>query len=242
MKESEQDATYRRPGGEGDAFFERNRPQGEVPPLRPHKATIVARLARSGIRPDAVLEYGCNYGDMLHHFLEMWPGVECYGIEASPRAVAFGRDLYGERVKLVDGTIADNPLAGDPCYTTYFDLVIVDDVFCWISRETLYQSVANIDDAVSDGGFLFIRDFYPDARVRNPNHHVPEGSVHCHKVPGSHAGLFTASGIYEIVQQDIYLDTTEMSANYQSNRPFESRWADTLLRKSYAGHFERGPR
>ncbi len=235
MKKSRQDQQYLT--HEGDDFFRRNFAGRDLPVLRPNKTTILDEINASGIRYSRVLEYGCNYGDLLAYFRCEGLAEECRGVEASGAAVEFGRARYGEKVTFVQGTIADNDINTDDSLVGRFDLVIVDDVFSWVSRETLLHSAANIDNVLADGGHLFIRDFYPDKRVKNLNHHVADGSVYNYKVPGSHAGLFMATGMYEIRRQMIYYDDKGMSTDYKCDNPFNYRWTDTILQKSVRDYF-----
>lgn len=237
MKTSIQDRYYL--DKEADNFFERNfKDQAEVPELRPAKKTLYNFYKRSGVQPRRVIEFGCGYGDMLN--VLMGEGSDfAVGVEPSAKAVKFGNELYGANINLYQGTIADNSIIEDESQHGSFDLVIIDDVFCWVSRETLFQSVNTIDTLLKDGGYLLIRDFLPSANVRNKNHHVEEGVVFCHKLVGGHASIFRGSGIYDVVLRDEYLDQDSlMSKNFQSRREFESRWCDTILRKSYTDFYE----
>ncbi len=224
---------------EADDFFRRNFAGADPAVLRPLKATIAAELAEAGVTPRRMLEFGCNYGDLLHHYAAT-TGAECYGVEPSAEAVAFGRRAYGERVELLRGTIAEHPLRDDPELRGGFDLVVVDDVFCWVSRETLFQSVANIDAALAEGGALFIREFLPLRNQRNRNHHIADGAVYCYKPSAPHARIFTASGIYEVLWQKVWMDRGDAWVTRDGRDPFESRWCDTILRKSYSEYYALG--
>lgn len=235
MQRSAQDDYYLTK--EGDDYFQRNFGGKEPPRLRMHKISIHEQIVELGVAGKAVLEYGCCYGDLLAVLAEE-PGRLCVGIEASSDAVAFGRRHYGEMVQFHHGTIAENPVNAAPEYRGRFDLVIVDDVFGWVSRETLFQSFANIDQMLAEGGHLFIRDFYPIEKLKNRNHHVADAEVFNYKIPGSHARLFENAGLYEIISQRIWIDKTPMSTTYKGNRQFGSRWADTVLRKSTTGYYQ----
>lgn len=235
MKKSKQDQHYL--DKEGDDFFTRNFLGKAAPELRKNKESILEQLLALGVPFPRTLEFGCNYGDLLNQLSKRGLADDCVGVEASRKAIEFGRSLYQGNVVFHQGTIADNPVNDDSDSISPFDLVIVDDVFGWISRETIFQSVTNIDNTVREGGYLFIRDFFPNGKVKNPNHHVSDGSVFNFKVPGSHASIFLAAGIYEVVSQKIFMDRSEMSSGYKSSREFESRWADTILRKSHSAFF-----
>jgi SAM-dependent methyltransferase len=188
------------------------------------------------VRPRRVLEYGCNVGDLLGHLAEA-TGAECVGVEPSAKAIERGRRAFGDQVRLCQGTIADNEVNADPAAVGTFDLVIVDDVFCWVSRETLFQSVANIDDALAEGGHLYVREFAPLQSKRNRNHHVEGAEVYCYKPAGLHCGMFTASGSYAVVWQEIWIDRDDPWVQRVPGRLFEARWSDAILRKSHADYF-----
>jgi len=235
MKRSTQDECYLTV--EGDAFFKRNFQGKELPELRDNKATICEQLKSSGIVFKRVLEYGCNYGDLLNYLVRNDEVGCAFGVEASSEAIAYGNEHYGDSINLVHGIIADNEINNNAEFQASFDLVIVDDVFGWVSRQTILQSIANIDDVIAEDGYLFIRDFYPDRRTKNENHHVSDGSVFNYKVPGSHAAIFIATGSYDTVLQNVYYDNTAMSSNYQSDNPFNYRWVDTILQKKQTGFF-----
>lgn len=224
---------------EADAFHERNHASSDPATLRPRKARIAEQLARGGARPSAVIEFGCAYGDLLDHFAREH-GARAVGVEPSAKAVEMGRAAYGDAVELHVGTMADNPVSADPASRGAYDVVVVDDVFCWVSRETIFASVANLDALLRDGGFLFVQEFLPLRQVRNRNHHVSEEEVWCHKPRGPHSAMFTASGAYEVVYQEVHMDGDDLWLRERGLDPFESRWASTVLRKSFGEYFEDG--
>tara|TARA_Y100000782_G_C10094443_1_gene227618 strand:+ start:53 stop:781 length:729 start_codon:yes stop_codon:yes gene_type:complete len=236
MRESSQDKYYLEK--EGDDFFKRNFANKDLSELRHSKKIIFEEIQESGISYQKVLEYGCNFGDLLFHFKQQQQVQECIGVEASNQAMTFGKQKFGNSINLVNGTIANNQINDDAKFENYFDLIIIDDVFGWVSRETLFQSISNIDNVLKDGGFLFIRDFYPDRRTKNRNHHVEDELVFNFKIPGSHASIFLTSGMYEIQWQKIFFDKIELSTSYKSDNPFHYRWVDTILKKSNSEYFE----
>ena len=234
MRASDQDRYYL--ATEADDYFERNHAAANPHELRATKLRIAEHLAEAGVTPRRVLEFGCNYGDLLHHFATT-RGVSCVGVEPSKRAVEFGAKAYGDSFRLLQGTIAENAVSADPASQRSFDLVIIDDVFCWVSRETILQSAANIDDALADGGYLYIREFSPLHNRRNRNHHVKDEEVWCHKPAGPHVAMFLATGVYAVVWQKIWMDTHDAWVSGSARDPFESRWSEAILRKSYADYW-----
>ncbi len=233
MTSTNQDGVYLT--READAFFERNNKSADPGTLRPYKQGLLSAIDKAGLAPKRVVEFGCNYGDLLAHFKDAGAD-ECHGVEPSAKAVAFGREHYAGKVELHQGTMEDNPLAADEGYRGHFDLIVIDDVLCWVSRETLFQSLAVVDSLLADGGHLFIREFLPLRDSRNANHHVREGGVYCYKPAGPHYRMFTASGIYAVVQQEVWMDKGDAWAA-ADGRMFESRWSDVVLRKSYSDYF-----
>ncbi len=221
---------------EADAFFERNHADAATDRLRRKKREIVEAVASCGIEPRRVLEYGCNYGDLLDYYATR--GAErCVGVEPSAKAVEFGRDAYGDSIELHRGTIAENPVRDDAMFGGFFDLVVVDDVFCWVSRETIFASVANIDRALADGGHLFIREFLPPQSVRNVNRHVAGDRVYCYKPARTHASMFLGAGSYEVVWRRVWIDADDAWVKERGASALESRWQDVLLEKSWSKFF-----
>lgn len=235
MKESKQDNYYLKT--EGNDFFQRNFNKQEIPELRPSKQVIYDEIIQSQIKFTRVLEYGGNYADLLYYLKKNNDIEEAVCVDASNEALDFGKEHYGDSLKFAHGTISNNEINDNPDFQNYFDLIIIDDVFGWVSRETILQSISNIDNVLANNGFLFIRDFYPDKRIKNQNHHVKEGFVYNFKVPNSHSSIFLASGIYEIEWQKIFFDNIGMSTGYESDNRFIYRWTDVILKKSHADYF-----
>ena len=235
MKKSKQDEYYL--NSEGNDFFKRNFANREIPDLRLNKKVIYDEIKESGISYKRVLEFGGNYGDLLYNMKQNNDATECFNVEASKDAIEFGEKNFQDSVNFVHGTIANNDITNNEKFENYFDLIIIDDVLDWVSRETIFQSVTNIDNLLKDGGFVFIRDFYPDKNTKNQNHHVKDGFVYNFKVENSHAGIFLASGIYQVEWQKIFFDKIGFSTSYKSDNLFNYRWKDVILRKSYSGFF-----
>ncbi len=235
MKKSKQDEYYL--NSEGDDFFKRNFANREIPDLRLNKKVIYDEIKESGISYKRVLEFGGNYGDLLYNMKQNDDATECFNVEASKDAIEFGKKNFQDNVNFVHGTIANNDITNNEKFENYFDLIIIDDVLDWVSRETIFQSVTNIDNLLKDGGFVFIRDFYPDKNTKNQNHHVKDEFVYNFKVENSHAGIFLASGIYQVEWQKIFFDKIGFSTSYKCDNLFNYRWTDVILRKSYSGFF-----
>ena len=227
---------------EGDDFFKRNFANKEIPDLRLNKKVIYDEIKESGISYKKVLEFGGNYGDLLYNMKQNNDATECFNVEASKDAIEFGKKNFQDNVNFVHGTIANNDITINEKFENYFDLIIIDDVLDWVSRETIFQSVTNIDNLLKDGGFVFIRDFYPDKNTKNQNHHVKDEFVYNFKVENSHAGIFLASGIYQVEWQKIFFDKIGFSTSYKCDNLFNYRLTYVILRKSYSGFFSESKR
>ena len=221
---------------EGDDFFTRNYEGKEVVTLRPNKVTILDCILKSNIEFNSVIEFGCNYGDLLNYFFEKM-SIKAVGVEASNKAIEQGRKLYGNNIELHHGIISDNTISNDSNNDALFDLAIVDDVFSWVSRNSILQSIANVDRSIKDGGFLFIRDFKPHKFTKNRNHHITDSEVYNFKEIGSHFQILLATGMYEIVSENIYYDKS-MSGAYKCDNPFNFRWSDVILQKRCTDYFD----
>jgi hypothetical protein len=221
---------------EGDDFFSRNFEGHDAPDLRENKKTILNCIENSKINFNSVIEFGCNYGDLLNYFSTVLE-KKCVGIEASNKAVEYGRKLYSDAVEFHHGVIADNPVSNDTNKDSTFDLAIVDDVFSWVSRNSILASIANVDKSIKDGGFLFIRDFKPHTFTKTRNHHIVDSDVYNFKVVGSHLQILLNTGMYEIVSENIYYDNS-MSVGYECDNPFNYRWSDVILQKKSVDYFD----
>jgi ubiquinone/menaquinone biosynthesis C-methylase UbiE len=127
---------------EGDRWFERN-----------HSALI--RFDAGGdlplrlidlyeLRPEFVLEIGAANGFRLAA-IHMRTGARVVAVEPSSKAILEGKASF-PFVTFVRGVAHAIPLQ------ERFDLVIVNFVFHWIDRANLFQSVAEVDRMVRDGG------------------------------------------------------------------------------------------
>lgn len=228
MKISKQDNYYL--DVEADAFLERNRYDFKQLPEKKKKFVQSFEERLIDRKVSNVLEIGCHIGDLLNYTVESLKANAGFGIEPSGTAVDVGNRQFGKKCRLFKGVAGDDKIFSS---IPSCDLVLINDVFCWISRETIFQSVSNIDDRISDGGYLLIRDFLPDKRIRNHNRHAGDNPIYCHKIPGSHASIFIQSGNYQIVQSQVFVDDgKELSATDEYDY-MENRWIDILLKKGW---------
>lgn len=226
MTKSEQEKYYLEV--EADAFFSRN--HYDFDSLPPYKQSLLGFLAddADSLSFDYVLEIGCHIGDLLAAVVRVGEAKRGYGIEPSAMAVAEGQRRFSETCTIARGTCAESSLFED---IPESDLVIVNDVFCWMSREGLLTSIRNIDSRVKIGGYLLIRDFFPDKKIKNQNKHAGDKPIFCHKIPGSHSSIFEATGMYEVVKARIFSDESFELSTQNELGWLENRWRDVLLRK-----------
>lgn len=172
-------------GGEGDRYFERNRPLYDEadpatdPPLR--------LIESYDLTPQDVLEVGCSNGYRLAAVARIH-GSRVTGVEPSEAAIADGRERF-PAVRFERGWGDAIPL------DERFDLVIVNFVFHWVDRLLLLRTAAEIDRVVKDGGFLIVGDFLPAHPTRRQYHHLPGTDIYTYKQ--DYAEIFAASNCYQ---------------------------------------------
>ncbi len=156
---------------EGDAYFERNFDAQKV-----HGESIGVKLfynfilcqVRGGvyaIRDKKVLEIGCCYGYNLA-YLESQCDFKCYGVEPSPKAVSYGKQIFKDKIEIIQGT-ADELRFEDE----FFDVVIVGTCLYQVDRVLLEQVLKEIDRVLVRGGFLVISDFDTPVPYKVDNKH-----------------------------------------------------------------------
>ncbi|MDC1160476.1 class I SAM-dependent methyltransferase [Luminiphilus sp.] len=226
MSSSDQEEYYL--NVEADAFFKRNPYDFETLPT--YKESLLEFLVseNDSLQLANVLEIGCHIGDLLAAVVNIAGSERGYGIEPSALAVAEGLNRFSESCNFIRGTAADTEKFEE---IPLVDLAIVNDVFCWMSRESLMTSIRNIDNQIRIGGLLLIRDFYPDRKVRNRNKHAGDEPIYCHKILGSHSAIFEATGMYEVVKSRIFSDRSFSLSRANDLGWLENRWRDVLLKK-----------
>lgn len=176
--------------GEGNKWFARNRTVLDAPehvqwdpPLR--------LMKEYGIAPGGVLEIGCSNGWRLGEIAKRYH-CKCVGVEPSESAIKDGRAKYPD-VEFHRGLGIVIPASVVPP----FDLVIVNFVLHWVSRNALLKTVAEIDRCVADGGFLIVGDFAPDHPTKNSYHHLLDGRVFTWKL--NYSKILEATALYSPV-------------------------------------------
>ena len=175
------------------------------------------------LKPKNVLEIGCSNGWRLGRIHDEFGSI-CVGIEPSENAINEGKKIFPD-IEFRRGIAANLPVKEDE----KFDLVIVNYVLHWISRESLMKSISEIDRIVKDGGHLIIGDFFPDSPARVPYHHLPEKDIYTFKL--DYPKIFLSTATYAEVDKEIYAhgDKTKCGTDISSN----IRSQCCLLKKSY---------
>lgn len=211
--------------GEGDAWFKRNEPllskhsyvENDVP---------LYFIDKYSIKPKNVLEVGCGNGFRLSEIYRKY-GSKCIGVEPSSSAIADGKKKYPD-IELQKGLVHSLPIVDKN------DLVIVNYVLHWVSREMLLKSITEIDRVVSESGYLIVGDFLPDYPSANRYHHLLDDEVYTYKL--DYSGIFLATGLYSLVARLTYYEGHE-GPEFDILATHNNRGACTLLRKSYTGFY-----
>lgn len=185
--------------GEGDAWFNRNRKRlGKNPDI------ILTPLELYKIKPKRVVEIGCSNGHRLARLHEKY-GCEVIGIEPSIEAIKNGQKKW-PFIHFIRGMGEDFKL------NLKADLVIINFVFHWVSRDRLLRFVANTDNILKSGGYLLIGDFGNENYIRRAYHHLPGKNLFTYKQ--AYQDMFIASGTYkEITKLTFNYDTLKLSAD-----------------------------
>lgn len=207
---------------EGDSWFARNRDALQT--FDPKVDLPLRLLELYGLRPLAVLEVGAANGARLAAIHRM-TGARTLAVEPSAQAIQDGHANF-PFVTFVRGTADAVPLHES------YDLVIVNFVFHWVDRLTLFRSVAEVDRLVRDGGFLIVGDFQPVNRLRVPYHHLQDGAVYTYKQ--DYAELFRSSGLYHpVAMLTAHHATKQLDPDVAENE----RIGACLLRKDLRSHY-----
>jgi SAM-dependent methyltransferase len=142
------------------------------------------------LQPRRVLEVGASNGYRLAALHERF-GSEVHAVEPSEQAIAAGRERY----PFIDFQHATaEAMDVEP---RSFDLVIVQYVLHWIDRDSLLQSIANIDASLEWGGYLVLGDFQVAPRLKRRYHHIREQEVFTYKQ--QYRDIFLSTGCYREV-------------------------------------------
>ena len=217
---------------EADAYYKRTSPKllpkrGEIRDSKKEILSILDRQIGENLKNLNVLEIGCFVGDLLAKLKKEY-NCEVTGIEPSLLATEYARDNFD--LNLINNTFNNSKFFNlNEDNNFQFDLIIVDDVLSWFSRNKILSSIGVLDWLLKPNGYLFIRDFSPTFEFAYPNHHQKSDKVYNYKVSGGHKKFFLASGMYLID-----FEITRSDKKYQKiNTPRldSTIWSDVLLKK-----------
>ena len=215
---------------EADDYFQRNVTTEASPPeyIRVRIDQFLRILSQNDVRPKRVLEIGPSGGLLLSEIHDRY-GADYLGIEPSAKAVEFARGAH-DGIEMRQGVASDLTEERNG----QFDLVMVKGVFCWIGREELLRSIAEIDRVLADGGYLLVSDYLPEYATKNRNAHVKDEEIYCYKT--DHAKIVLDTHLYALVGAETYFDRGEIFRG----RFDDTRNRTTLLRKSYGDYYVTG--
>ena len=209
-----QDALFLK--NEGDQWFKRNEKALGKAKFEP----VSYLLDLYSLRPKSIIDIGCSDGWRLERLRKKY-GAHCVGVDASKLAIRNGQKKY-PKLDLKKSSVSDIHIKDSK-----FDLAIIIFVFHWISRETLMQSLSEIDRMIKPGGYLIIGDFAPDAPTKNKYHHLPKDDVWTYK--DFYPEMFTKTGAYYEVAR---FTNGYPHLTFIADAPAENRAVFCLLRKN----------
>jgi SAM-dependent methyltransferase len=169
----------------------------------------------------SVADLGCSNGWRLQMLKDRHPHLDCKGFDPSAEAIADGAARF-PAIELMTGMLSEVPFRRE------FDIVIVNGVLCWVGRNALARSLAEIDRVVKPGGYLIIGDFMPDFPHRRRYGHLEGDDVYTYKQ--DYSSVFKELGTYA--------EAARVSSNLLSrglvieSAESDNRWGTVVLRKS----------
>ena len=103
-------------------------------------------LDRLGVRPHAVLDYGCGVGAATPHFFDLLGVQLVKGVDVSPRSIDVARSTWGSNRASFDVISAEPP--GE------FDLAFCNGVFHHIAVPLRLDAVRYVHRALAAGGLF----------------------------------------------------------------------------------------
>jgi len=179
---------------EGNAWFKRNK-DVITNAKTPDFPSYLVEMIEDKSSIETVLELGCSNGFRLDYLRRSNCGSRFVGVDCSIEALEDGRNRY-PKVEFYKGLLTDLP------FESQFDLVIINLVLCWVSRDTLARSIAEIDRVIKDGGFLVIGDHFSDYPQRRRYHHNLEEEIYTYKL--NYGNIFEALGTYKELARITY--------------------------------------
>jgi ubiquinone/menaquinone biosynthesis C-methylase UbiE len=217
---------------EANAFFDRWKiAQGKKydGKLRENKQSILSQMEKNiSLKNLKVLEVGCFIGDLLGHLKKKY-SCDVYGIEPSSKACDLAKKKFN--LKIENSTfIKSNFFSLNIKKKNTFDLIILDDVLSWMSRQHIMQVLAIIDWLLKIDGAIFFRDFSPSFSFAYENHHQKNNDIYNFKQSYGHRNFFLQTGMYyEKFTKISNLDNLQKIKTFRKDAGL---WADSILIKT----------
>jgi ubiquinone/menaquinone biosynthesis C-methylase UbiE len=181
--------------GEADNWFKRNESM-----LGESQSAIDVEVVSQFLQPfkqsiEKILEIGCSNGKKLQGICSAID-ASGYGIDPSQTAIEDGKSRFaGKDINLAVGTASKLEFPD-----SYFDVVYFGFSLYLLDRSSLFQSIAEADRVLRDGGYLVIHDFDPGFRTKRS--YVHREGVSSYK--NSYSDFFVSSGHYYLVSKSSF--------------------------------------
>jgi trans-aconitate methyltransferase len=188
---------------EADNWFKRNKNS-----LGSKEDLIMFIIELYKIKPKKVIEIGCSNGYRLSKIHEKY-GSRVVGIEPSQKALKDGKKKW-PFIKFINGMCESFSLKEK------VDLVIINFVFHWISRQNLLECFSRIDKIVENNGYIIIGDFGTENSFKRKYHHLKDKEIFTYKQ--EYQNLLKTSRLYrEIAMLKFNHDTGEITSHIDDN-------------------------
>ena len=219
---------------ESDFFFDRwLKKKQKINKIRPQcKETVKFLSSNINLKNNSVLEIGCFIGDKLNYLNKKY-NCKIFGLEPSLKACKYAKKNY--QIYIENNTLINSSLNNFSSNKGKFDLIILDDVMNWFDRDHMMHSLALIDHLVSNTGYIFIKDYFPNFTYSNKNHHWPNEDIRSYKYQHGYSSLFTKFGTYSLIHSQITSkNELLLKGNLKNDHSISE---DTILQKNLINNF-----
>ena len=149
--------------------------------------------------------------------------MKCFGIEPSRKAVEYGKGIIQSQgianVELLCGTSDDLPFEENS-----IDMVILGFFMCYLDRDYVLKTAAEVDRVLKRGGFLVVQDFdvpTPYKRTYKHNSNIFTYKYDCAK-------LFLGDPTYTLIEK-----TTHSHSSIAFDPVIQERISSSILYKEH---------
>lgn len=200
---------------ESDNWFKRNKDA-----LQKKADLPLFLLDLYSIKPQKALEIGCSNGYRLAEIHKKFSS-QVFGVEPSSQAINDGRTKW----PFIE---FQRDLCESFVLQEKVDLIIVNFVLHWISRNSLFESVQNINNSLANNGYLILGDFGNESFIQRDYHHLPsDKQIFTYKQ--QYQNIFTSTGLYkEIAKFSFNCNTGKITSDIDNS----NTGTVSLLKKS----------